>query len=337
MGAPRAVIFGVGGPALTSRERQFLREADPWGFILFARNVVDPDQLRALTADLRDAVGRDAPVLVDQEGGRVARLRGPHWREWEPPLTLCERLAPGDLDAALVLRFRLIAHELRAVGIDVNCAPLLDVPAPGADPVIGGRALGQGHEAVAARGRAVRLGLETGGVLPVIKHLPGHGRADADSHEALPHVDAPLSDLREVDFAAFASHADAPLGMTAHVVFSAIDPGACATLSPLAIRLIRDDIGFGGALMTDDISMGALSGPVAARADAAWAAGCDLVLHCNGEAGEMDALAAVAPALAGGALDRCDAALAARRAPEPFDPAEADARFAALFREKTHA
>jgi beta-N-acetylhexosaminidase len=327
---PRAAIFGLSGPALTADERAFFRDADPWGFILFARNVADPAQVSALTAELRAAVGRDAPVLIDQEGGRVQRLRPPHWRAWPDPRPACEALAEADAARMLRLRYRLIAQELRAVGVDVDCAPLLDVPQPGAHPIIGDRAYAAEPGRVARLGRAVREGLAAGGVAPIVKHVPGHGRAGVDSHEALPRVEAPRAALDAVDFAPFRAHADAPMAMTAHVVFEAVDPEACATFSPAAVRLIRDDVGFDGLLMTDDLGMGALDGPMAARVDRALAAGCDMILHCDGDPGAMRAIAAAAPRLTGRALARARAAEAARGAPEPFDVAAAEAELATL-------
>ncbi|MEC9432540.1 MAG: glycoside hydrolase family 3 N-terminal domain-containing protein [Pseudomonadota bacterium] len=329
MAAPRAIILGCAGPALSAAERAFFAEADPWGFILFARNVADSAQLSALTADLRAAVGRDAPIFIDQEGGRVARLRAPHWREWPWPPRM-EMLGAEAMDEALALRFRLIAHELRAVGIDGNCMPIADVAFPRTDAIIADRALGRDAGTVARRAGLIADALLAGGVLPVIKHLPGHGRADMDSHLALPVVDASLADLRATDFAAFRPLAGQALGMTAHVVYTALDADAPATLSPAGIRAIREDIGFDGCLMTDDLSMGALSGTMRSRAEAAIAAGCDLILHCNGDRAEMDGALEGTPRLAGRVEARAAAALAARRAPQPFDVAAADARHAAL-------
>lgn len=329
MSAPLAAIFGCAGYRLDADERAFLRDADPWGFILFARNVADREQLRALVAELREAVGRHAPVLVDQEGGRVARLRGPIWREWENVGDLVARLSGDRAATALRLRYRLIAAELAEVGIDVNCVPLLDVLAETVAPFLRARALGREAETVARLGRAVREGLEAGGVAPVIKHLPGHGRGDADSHVGLPVADAPLDDLRAADFAPFRAHADAPMGMTAHVVYPALDPETPGTLSPAVIRAIREEIGFAGLLMTDDISMGALSGPIAERGARALAAGCDLVLHCDGDAADMRALAAALPRLEDEALRRARAAESRSRA-SLFDAAEAEAKLAEL-------
>jgi beta-N-acetylhexosaminidase len=334
--AARAAIFGCAGPALGPDEAAFFRDADPWGFILFARNVETPDQLRRLTAALRESVGRDAPILIDQEGGRVQRLGPPCWRGWDDVGTALAALAPETAEEALELRYRLIAAELVAVGIDTDCAPLLDLRLPGADPIIGARALGAEPETVARLAAAVIRGLEAGGVRPVIKHIPGHGRADADSHARLPIVSADRATLDATDFAPFRAHAGAALGMTAHVRFDAIDPARCATLSPEAIRVIREEIGFGGCLMTDDISMGALDGPIGARCDAALAAGCDLILHCNGDRAEMTAVAAATPRLAGSARARAEAA-EPRPAAEPFDPAEAERRLAALSGGMAHA
>ncbi|SET29873.1 glycoside hydrolase family 3 N-terminal domain-containing protein [Oceanicella actignis] len=333
MSTPRAVIFGLSGPELTADERAFFAEADPWGFILFARNVAAPDQLRRLTGALREAVGREAPILIDQEGGRVARMRAPHWREWPRLPDFCARLPDAAVLTGLRLRHRLIAHELRAVGIDVNCAPMVDVARPDADPIIADRALGDRAGPVARRGRAAAEALLEGGVLPVVKHVPGYGRATLDAHRALPVTDAPLDALEE-DFAPFRALADMPMMMTAHMIYRAIDPERCATVSPDCIALIRRRIGFDGLLMTDDIGMEALSGPVPQRAAEAIAAGCDVALHCNGDLAQMRQVAARTPLLAGDALRRAEAALARRRAPAPFDPDEADRRHAYLNQER---
>jgi beta-N-acetylhexosaminidase len=330
---PRAFITGLSGTALTSDERSFLRQAEPWGLILFRRNVEAPDQLRALIAGFREAIGRaDAPVLVDQEGGRVQRLGPPHWPKY-PAGADYGRL--WDLDRerareAARLGGRLIAADLASVGIDVDCLPVADVPAADADPVIGDRAYGESVEKVSAIATALATGLMDGGVLPVLKHLPGHGRANADSHLRLPTVTADRATLEAVDFAAFRPLAHLPLGMTAHVVFSAFDPIAPATTSRTMVQgVIRDSIGFEGALMTDDISMGALSGAIEERSAASLAAGCDLVLHCNGQIDEMRAIADGVPHLAGRAGERAAAALKARRTPREIDP-QARVRFAAL-------
>ncbi|MEM7178650.1 MAG: beta-N-acetylhexosaminidase [Pseudomonadota bacterium] len=332
--ADAAAILGLGGPGLTAEERAFFADLAPWGFILFARNVESRDQLRRLTHDLRDAVGREAPILIDQEGGRVARLRGPEWFEWLPVRELCEGLSDElAVMEALHLRYRTIALELRDVGVDVNCVPLLDVPQRNAHPIIGDRALGWTPHEVALRAREAAAGLLAGGVLPVIKHLPGHGRALHDSHEALPRVTAPMGALRDIDFPPFVALRDAALGMTAHVVYDAIDPEHPATLSPAAITLIRDELGFDGLLMTDDLSMKALSGPMEARTAAALDAGCDVVLHCNGDMDEMRAIAATVGTLTGAGARRAEAALAARRAPDPAEIADLRARHDELTRE----
>ncbi|GMG83715.1 glycoside hydrolase family 3 N-terminal domain-containing protein [Paralimibaculum aggregatum] len=325
-GAASAAIYGLSGLRLTDAERAFLAAAQPWGLILFARNVAAPDQVRALLAEARAACGRHVPVFIDQEGGRVARLRPPHWRAWGPPAA--EGPGPAGRER-LGLRMRLIAAELAALGIDGNCAPMLDLAAPGAHEIVSSRVLADSPEEIAARGLIVAEALLAGGVLPVIKHIPGHGRARADSHAELPVVAAPRAAL-EADFAPFRALAGLPLAMTAHVVYTAIDPALPATLSPACIRLIREEIGFAGALMSDDIGMAALSGAMGERAAAALAAGCDLVLHCSGEMDEMRAVAAAVPRLSGEALARVQAAEAARRAPEPFDIAAAEARHAAL-------
>lgn len=328
-----AAIFGCSGQTLTDEERGFFRETAPWGFILFARNVDTPDQVAALCDDLRESVGRDAPILIDQEGGRVARLRAPHWREWSPALTLAEATELGEAErcAALSLRYEIIGRELRASGIDVDCAPLLDVPAPEGHDVIGDRALGGDAESVTRRARAVYDGLLRAGVLPVVKHVPGHGRAAVDSHKTLPVVDASLTDLRAVDFAPFAAFADAPLAMTAHVVYSALDNERCATLSEVVVALIRDELGMDSLLMTDDLSMHALEGSFASRTRDSLAAGCDIVLHCNGEMAEMQEVASALPALASDAKRRAERAEALRSDASDTVQLEAlDKRYAAL-------
>jgi beta-N-acetylhexosaminidase len=329
----RAFITGVAGASLVGDERAFLRDADPWGFILFRRNVEAPAQVRALVAEMRGVVGRNAPVLVDQEGWRVQRLGPPHWPKY-PAGAFYGAIYDSDRAeglAAAKLGARLIAHDLNALGIDVDCLPLADVPVSEADPVIGDRAYGLTPAKVAAIGAAVADGLLDGGVLPVLKHIPGHGRATADSHHKLPVVDTDRATLESSDFAAFRPLAQLPLGMTAHVVFSAIDPLAPATTSGKMVReVIRGHIGFDGLLMSDDVSMNALSGTLAERSRASLAAGCDVVLHCNGKLDEMRAVASECPPLAGDALRRADAALAARKKPGGFDVAAAREQFAGL-------
>jgi len=321
--AARAFITGVSGTDLTDDERVFLRDRQPWGFILFKRNIESPQQVIRLVQELRAGVGRaDAPVLIDQEGGRVQRLQPPHWPVYPPGAvfsTLYEADKPAGLEAAR-LTARLIAADLHDLGITVDCLPLADVPVPGADAVIGDRAYGTSPDKVAAIARAVTTGLEQGGVLPVLKHIPGHGRATADSHVRLPTVDVPAVELAGSDFAAFRPLADLPMAMTAHVVFSALDPAQPATTSATIIeQVIRGTIGFQGLLMSDDVSMNALQGSIAERTRASFAAGCDVVLHCNGKLGEMLEVANEAPLLAGEALARADRALASRKSPQPLD------------------
>ncbi len=327
----RAFITGVSGPALTDAERGFLRDAQPWGLIVFKRNVAGPGALRALLDDVRSVLGRQAPVLVDQEGGRVQRLGPPHWPKY-PPGAAYGRLYDANRTAGLAaagLGARLIAADLAAVGIDVDCMPPADVPVVGADAVIGDRAFGDRPDKVAALAGAFAEGLEDGGVLPVLKHLPGHGRATADSHQKLPVVTTSKAELETTDFAAFRPLAGLPLAMTAHVVFTALDQMAPATTSAVIVReVIRGSIGYQGLLMSDDLSMGALSGSLGERTIAALAAGCDMALHCNGRMDEMRAVAEAAPVLAGEAARRADAALARRKPPGAIDLAASRAEFA---------
>jgi beta-N-acetylhexosaminidase len=307
-----AAIFGCSGPELTPDEAAFFARVRPWGFILFARNVVAADQIRTLTGALRETVGHDAPVLIDQEGGRVARLRPPLGRDWPPPR---DHAAEGD--AAIRDRYAAIGRELRDLGIDVNCVPCADVARAETHPFLANRCLGDDPARVARLARAAADGCLAGGVLPVVKHIPGHGAARADSHATAPVVDAPLDELRRIDFAPFTALADLPLGMTAHVVYPALDPDNVATLSPAAIGAIRGEIGFDGLLMTDDICMGALGGTLADRSRAALAAGCDVILHCNGDLSEMVIVAQAAGAMPDAAMARAERALAAR--PEVTD------------------
>jgi beta-N-acetylhexosaminidase len=326
----RAFITGLAGPALTAGERAFLKEAQPWGLIVFKRNVTDAPTLRRLIDDCRAALGRNAPVLIDQEGGRVARLGPPHWPSY-PPGAAYGALYDRDREMGLTaasLGARLIAADLASLGIDVDCAPIADVPVPGADPIVGDRAYGTQPDKVAAIAGAIAAGLASGGVLPVLKHIPGHGRATADSHERVPVVNTDRTTLESTDFAAFRPLRALPIAMTAHVVFTAFDPVAPATTSMTIVRdVIRDSIGFEGLLMSDDISMGALSGSLGERTTAALAAGCDVVLHCNGTMAEMFEVAAEAPLLAGPAGRRAAAALAQRKAAEPLDLAAARSEF----------
>jgi beta-N-acetylhexosaminidase len=320
--APRAFITGIAGTELSADEHSFLREADPWGLILFKRNISNQSQVADLTSSFRSIVGRQAPVLVDQEGGRVQRLGPPNWPVY-PPAQALDRLYERDVAVALAaarLGGRLLANDLQPLGIDVDCLPCADIPVSEADPVIGDRAYGDRPDKVAVLAGAHARGLMNGGVLPVLKHLPGHGRATADSHKNLPTVAADRGTLEATDFAAFRPLARLPLGMTAHVVFSAIDAAHPATTSATMVReVIRGFIGFQGLLMSDDVSMGALSGSIEERSKAAIAAGCDVVLHCNGTLDEMRDVAASVPTLAGDAGMRAVNALAARETPSEFD------------------
>jgi beta-N-acetylhexosaminidase len=309
-----ATIFGCAGPRLLPEERAFYRDADPFGFIVFARNIEDPAQLGRLTADLREAVGRNAPVLVDQEGGRVQRLRAPHWREWTPPLDTVD--GAGSIEAAeRIMRARatVIAAELAEVGIDADCIPTLDVVRPETHPFLMNRCYGRDPEVVARIGRAVADGLMAGGVLPVMKHMPGHGLSHVDTHHDLPRVDVPLADLQAIDFAPFKVLADLPMAMTAHLVFSALDAERPATQSPVMVQMIRDAIGFKGLLMSDDLNMQALAGTLADRTARTIAAGVDIALHCKGDMAEMVEVAGAAGVMGPAAQARAEAAVAARR------------------------
>jgi beta-N-acetylhexosaminidase len=318
----KAFITGIAGTTLNADEQAFIAAERPWGFILFRRNIETPEQVARLVDELKRCAGRsDVPVLIDQEGGRVQRLGPPHWPAY-PPGALFGQLY--DLDptlglSAARLSARLIAADLSELGISVDCLPLADVPVAGADAVIGDRAYGTEPGKVAAIARAVAEGLEQGGILPVLKHIPGHGRANADSHLRLPTVDTPLKDLETTDFAAFRPLADLPMAMTAHVVFSALDPVHPATTSATIInQVIR--------------GVNALSGSIAERTRAAFLAGCDTVLHCNGNLAEMREVAAETPELSGKALQRASRALASRGAPQPFDKALARAELEAMMK-----
>jgi beta-N-acetylhexosaminidase len=330
----RAFITGIAGLELSAAEREFIRSERPWGFILFKRNIETPAQVTQLVAELRSTIGNpDAPVLIDQEGGRVQRLGPPNWPVYPPGAVFG---ALYDIDPALGLSAarlsaRLIADDLIQLGITVDCLPLADLPIEGADAVIGNRAYGTEPEKVAAIARAVTDGLEQGGVLPVLKHIPGHGRATADTHFRLPEVDTPQKELEQTDFAAFRPLADLPMAMTAHVVFSALDPAHPATTSATIVeQVIRGVIGFQGLLMSDDVSMNALAGSIAERTRAIVTAGCDMVLHCNGRLDEMQEVARETPELSGKALERAERALASRKPPQPFDRQAARAQLDAL-------
>ncbi len=328
---PAAVIFGCAGPTLAAAERDFFRDANPLGFILFQRNCQSPAQVRRLVTELRDAVGRaGAPVLIDQEGGRVARLKPPHWPAY-PGAAAIAALGGDRAREAAWTGTRLIAADLAALGVTVDCLPVLDVPAIGSDKVIGDRAYGDSAHVVTALGCAAAEGLLAGGVLPVAKHMPGHGRALIDSHYGLPRVVASRAELEATDFSPFRALAHLPWGMTAHVVYEAIDPDRPATLSARVIGdVIRASIGFDGLLLTDDLSMQALGGSFAERAQAALEAGCDVVLHCNGEPGEMTEIAGVVPPLTAKATERFARGEAMRGKAQPIERAALEARFRAL-------
>ncbi len=326
------VVFGCAGPVLAPREHDFFQSADPVGFILFARNCQDPDQVRSLVEELRGAVGRaDALILIDQEGGRVARLGPPHWRA-APAAAKFGALGSGEeARRAVWLNARLLAAELSALGISVNCAPVLDLPVPGAHEIIGDRAFGSGPDQVAALGRSFCDGLLAGGVLPVIKHMPGHGRATVDSHAALFTVTASRAELEATDFEPFRALAGMPLAMTAHGLFEALDPAAPASASAAVIAdVIRGYIGFKGLLLSDDIAMEALTGSPGERAIAVLDAGCDIVLDCAGEMNQMEAVAAKLPAMGNQAEERAAAALAMLQAPAEFDREAAEAELTNL-------
>lgn len=323
----KAFISGCSGTSLTDAERRFFAKNRPCGLILFARNCESPDQIRALVASFREAVGsEEVLILIDQEGGRVQRRRPPHWRNM-PPARCYGRLYEKDRGAGRAAAFagaRLIAQELHALGINVNCTPVLDVPEEGAHDIIGDRAFAGDPDIVAVLGRAVMEGTLAGGVLPVIKHVPGHGRARSDSHLSLPCIEAEARALEAVDFRPFRALRDAPLAMTAHVLLPCYDERRPATISPVIMReVIRGAIGLEGLVMSDDIGMKALGGPFAERAREVIAAGCDVVLHCSGDFAEMVDTARATPPLSGLAAERFARARSFLHSPEPFDEGEA--------------
>ncbi len=336
----RAVIFGCAGAVLGDDERSFFAETEPVGFILFARNCRTPDQVRRLTAALRDSIGwYEAPVLIDQEGGRVARLGPPHWPRRPPARAFADLARRDDMGAAREaarINARLMAADLRALGITVDCAPVLDVPVPGAHEIIGDRAHGEDPETIAALGRAVCEGLLAGGVLPVIKHIPGHGRATADSHVELPVVEATREEMQRTDFAPFAALRDMACAMAAHVLYTELDATAPATASSKVIEeVIRGDIGFDGLLLSDDIGMEALSGAPDERCAAMLAAGCDVVLECSGDIEVMRATAEAASPLTTAASARLDRVLAEIGPPDETDPDVTTARLTSLINATT--
>jgi beta-N-acetylhexosaminidase len=330
--AAGAYILAPAGLSLSPDEAAFFRDADPWGFILFGRNCETPEQLRRLTAALRESVGRAAPILIDQEGGRVQRMRAPHWREWMPPLDQVELFSdPADrrhAPRAMYLRGLLIGAELVAHGIDVNCAPSADIAWPETHTFLRNRCYGTDPATVIEMARACATGLLDAGVLPVLKHAPGHGRATLDSHHDLPRIDVPLAQLATTDFAPFRALADLPMAMTAHIVLPELDDRP-VTQSPAGVELLRNELGLKGLLVTDDISMNALAGTVAERGRAALAGGCDLVLHCNGDMAEMVRVAELG-LMTPEAEGRADIALSSRRTPTDIDISAAEAEFQSL-------
>jgi beta-N-acetylhexosaminidase len=328
---PLPILFGCAGTELSAGEQDFFRAVDPLGFILFKRNCADPAQAARLVESLRDVVRRgDAPVLIDQEGGRVARLAAPHWPAYPAPARIAA-LGGAKAEEAARLGARLIADDLFAIGISVDCFPLLDLGLPNTDAVIGDRAWSDDPAEVARLGRAACHGLLDGGILPIVKHIPGHGRATVDSHRALPRVTVSRAVLEETDFAPFCALGDMPWAMTAHIIYEAVDSELPATLSPRVIaEIIRGSIGFEGVLVSDDLSMGALQGGFAARARAALDAGCDLILHCNAHMKEMFEIAEAVRPLSDETRCRLAEGEAKRLAPQAFDRAKAEATFQQL-------
>ena len=323
-----ATILGFEGTELSASEAQFFRAANPFGFIVFDHNLKDADQINRLCDSLRDTVGRDAPILIDQEGGRVQRLRPPLATQWRAPIDDVLRYG-ANAPRAMYLRYRIIAAEMMALGIDANCAPMVDIASENTHPFLKNRCYGNTLETVVKIGQAAAGGMLDGGVLPVLKHIPGHGRAVSDSHLDLPVVDTNGEVLRQTDFAAFTALNDLPMGMTAHITYSAFDDRP-ATLSPKMMGLIREDIGFDGLIMTDDISMKALSGSLSELSRLSIDAGCDVILHCNGNLAEMEDVAGAAGPMNDAAQRRAEAALACRRSPDPVDISHLQAQLEAL-------
>lgn len=329
-----ATILDADGLTLSDDERAFFRDVNPFGFILFARNIEDSEQVRRLCDEFREAVGREAPITIDQEGGRVQRMRSPHWREWLPPLEQA-LLAGENAGRSFYLRFRIIAHELRSAGVDSNCAPMLDLAFEETHAFLKNRCYGTDIDAVCENGRAAAQGMLDGGVLPVVKHIPGHGRATADSHYELPSVDAQTESLAESDFAPFKALNDLPMGMTAHIRFPELSD-APATLSKPVMDIIRNQIGFRGLIMTDDISMKALNGDLASLSRTALEAGCDVILHCNGTLQERRAVAEAAGEMSDLAQARAQAALERRKTPDDVDISALEEELEALLNGRLH-
>ena len=327
-----AYIFGCSGLELSKEEKSFFSEAQPWGFILFSRNITSRLQLRALTRQLRDTVGRNIPILIDQEGGRVQRMRSPEWKEYLPALDQVKR-ADNAL-RIMYLRSRLIAYDLQEVGIDVNCAPIADILRADTHPILANRCYSTSIDEVVQVSRAVANGLIDGGVLPILKHIPGYGRAVVDGHEELPNVSERFDVLKVTDFLAFKRLADLPISMTAHVKYTDID-SLPTTISKKIIKMIRDEIQFKNLLITDDISMGALAGSISERAELSLKAGCDIVLHCNGELNEMVQIAKVCGYLSGSSKRRSEIALNCRKPSTCVNIAEVKSEFDRSIHKKT--
>ena len=329
-----ATILDATGLRLTGQEKALFRAVKPFGFILFARNIDTPDQVRALCAEMREAAGHNAVITVDQEGGRVQRLRGPIWRDWTAPLEFVQAAGVNAAEA-MYIRFRLIAQELHTLGIDSNCAPMVDVAGPKTHEFLRNRCYGTDATQVTTLGRAAADGMLAGGVLPVVKHIPGHGRATMDSHFDLPLVTATHDELAGCDFAPFKALNDLPMGMTAHLVYDAIDPRP-ATLSPVMMQMIRDEIGFDNLIMTDDISMKALEGGVDQISRDALAAGCDVILYCNASLEDRGLVADAAGEMTDAAQTRADRALAMRMVPDEIDISALTAKLDALLGGELH-
>lgn len=324
--APRAVILGLKGPRLTANEAAFFRDADSWAFILFARNIETPDQMRRLNGDLREAVGRDALIFIDQEGGRVQRMTAPHWRKY--PAASVYRDMGETAERAAWLHARLTAHDLRDVGVTANCAPVLDIPVADADPIISDRAYGKDAQGVTALAHATMAGYMAGGVAPVIKHIPGHGRATVDSHKALPLIETPISEMDATDFKPFKALQMAPMAMTAHVTLAAVDASAPLTLSRKGMSdIVRGALGYDGLVMTDDLEMKALSGDLSELTSRAHAAGCDIALHCSGNMANMVKVVAGSKRLSGASRMRAAIADNVACTPERFDVEAGRAEF----------
>ena len=309
-----AYIFGCIGSKLSKKEFDFFKESQPWGFILFSRNIESKAQVKLLTMELKESVGRNAPILIDQEGGRVQRMRSPEWIEYLPALTQVKK-SGSHASRTMYLRSRLIALELNEIGIDVNCAPVADLLKPNTHTILADRCYGETVEDVVKISRAVATGLLDGGVLPVVKHIPGYGRAVVDGHEQLPIVREPLEVLRKTDFLPFKLLADLPISMTAHITYTSID-NTPATISKKMLSLIRNDLGYKNLIITDDISMGALEGTIFERSKSSIDAGCDIVLHCNGDLKEMIDVANASGQLTSQGEERSQFALEQKRPPK---------------------